>query len=383
MDNGARDDLDRDLFEVMRELRALAQAPVPASSQERVDREVEAAIGRLVREKEEQMMNQAALATIVPPRLFPNAPTPTPRREQRRVPALTWLATAALLVLTLGLSAAAVGFIGLGNIVIGPDRLDADRPTTLPALAAATPMATPQSSTEITLLQITLPAGALPHGDDLSTELAHVTVPSGDRTDWTPGDQPGETSIRVFHVVRGTLSLRATGDVQITRAGGVPEPVATGTEVTLDVGDTWIGPTATGFAAANPGKERTEVLFWVLTDAEHAKGQHFPVPGSWLFHTSLNKTDRQLGVNRLPGPATLRLRQVQLPGEGRLPAPPGALQLGLALPFNAMGTPVSSVTTSVGRLPTNGTLVNLGKHAATVHVLTLDPTEATSGTPTS
>ena len=44
MDNGARDELNRDLVEVMECSRSLAQVRVPASSQARVDREVEAAI---------------------------------------------------------------------------------------------------------------------------------------------------------------------------------------------------------------------------------------------------------------------------------------------------------------------------------------------------
>ena len=111
MDNGARDELDRDLVEAMQELRSLAQVPVPASSQVRVDRAVEAAIGRLARDRKEQTMNQAVLTTPTLGQVRP-MPAAAPDRAQRRIPALTWLATAALLAVTLGLSYAAFGPIG-------------------------------------------------------------------------------------------------------------------------------------------------------------------------------------------------------------------------------------------------------------------------------
>ena len=74
-----------------------------------------------------------------------------PRRAQRRIPALTWLATAALLAVTLGLSYAAFGSIRLRPV----------NPITFPA--AFVQGGTPVSASD-TRFAVTFPAPVLPAG---------------------------------------------------------------------------------------------------------------------------------------------------------------------------------------------------------------------------
>ena len=69
----------------MQELRSLAQFRVPASSRVRVDRQVEAAIGHLARERKEQTLNQIALATTAVGGVRQAAPVSS-RRERHRLP---------------------------------------------------------------------------------------------------------------------------------------------------------------------------------------------------------------------------------------------------------------------------------------------------------
>ncbi|MBA2598488.1 MAG: zf-HC2 domain-containing protein [Chloroflexia bacterium] len=261
--------------------------------------------------------------------------------------------------------------VGLGYFTVGPGRPSADRAVYFPAIQAPA-ISTPGVLSETTLLQVALPADLVPHGDELRNEIGHATILPGDRTEWTPGEDAGSSGIRAYYMLKGTLSLRAAADVHLVRSGATElDTVPAGWDVALAAGDTWIAPSSAAFAAVSGATGPTEVLYWVLTTDVF----DYPLPGSWT-DTDFESVE---GLTGPSGAATLRLRQVELAVKGRLPAPPGELQFGTTLPYNAAGTPVSMVSAAVGRLPADGTLVNAGKKAVTAYVLTLEP--AASSTP--
>src|SRR5688500_14510599 len=100
---GMRDDLDRSLLETMLELRSLAQMPLAKSTRERVDTQIESAIGLRTREMREDVPGSQSVSTnVFPRRIFSNGHDATfgtrvgalsAPRSRRRVPrALTWFA---------------------------------------------------------------------------------------------------------------------------------------------------------------------------------------------------------------------------------------------------------------------------------------------------
>jgi hypothetical protein len=221
MDNGARDDRDRDLDAVMGELRSLAQIPVPAASHARIDHAVAAAISRRAREHQEQTMNHVSLATPTAGQGRPSAPA-TPRGAQRRSPALNWLATAALLLVVFG-SLFAVG-------PLRPHR--EDRLASLSAIG--TP---PPTSPGVLLGAVTLPAAAIPSGA-LSSLVWHIIAqPGGSETRAADDAQPG---VEANFVLEGTYTVQVDGPLRIIHVDGTTEDLAPGVEVTVGPGEAWI-----------------------------------------------------------------------------------------------------------------------------------------------
>ena len=103
-------------------------------------------------------MNQAVLTTPTLGQVRP-MPAAAPDRAQRRIPALTWLATGALLAVTLGLSYAAFG-------PIGPRP---SNPITFPAafVQEGTPASTSDTQFEVAFPAPMLPAGPVYAWSDL------------------------------------------------------------------------------------------------------------------------------------------------------------------------------------------------------------------------
>ena len=171
-----------------------------------------------------------------------------PRVGRRGGWALIQLATAALLLLTLGL-----GYLAL-------------RPSTPPDLRLA---ALPVLTAEETLLDLPIPADMIPRGDPLGSSLAHYTLPPDTTTTWDV------RQMRVDYVSSGTYTVRSEGSVQIVRAGGIDElaSVPSGTEITLGPGDAMIAPRETTSDYTNPGPDPAELLTWGVNEgvASHAR----------------------------------------------------------------------------------------------------------------
>ena len=114
-------------------------------------------------------------------------------------------------------AAAAVLIIGIVlalDVIRGPDRDHGGAPA---IEAPATP--SPEASPDDTVLQLTLPATALPTGDKLGAGLAVFTIAPGTWSSWDQTCCPG---VLVEHVVTGQYTVRA--EVAITVVGPTELP---------------------------------------------------------------------------------------------------------------------------------------------------------------
>lgn len=365
--------LDPAAADAVRRLQTLGAAPPPASSRERVRRAVQANVRSRPTRGGETPMNQAARFAPTRPIAGSNGrPVALPLgRPLVVVPPVSrgrrhWggaqLATAALLLLTLG----------LGYLALGPGHADPDRSTMLPAAVGPAGTPAPDRAAAETLLRVTLPTTLVPQNGGGNSGLGRFTVPPGTRGTWTASAYGCCGGVRVDYVVAGRYTVWAEGPVQVVPAGGTPETVLAGTARVLGPGDAMIAPNETGFTATNPGPAPAVVLAWNrLTGI----GPDAQVPTGWLDETH----DVQPNVALPPGPATLVLRRVELAPDATFPAPAaGTLQFGVPLPDNAAGTPVAAYPI-VHR--GDGAIHNVGRAAVTLCVLTLEPAKGEAGTP--
>jgi hypothetical protein len=272
-----------------------------------------------------------------------------PRVSRRGGWALIQLATAALLLLTLGL-----GYLAL-------------RPSTPPDLRLA---ALPALTAEETLLDLPIPADMIPRGDAPGTGFIHYTLPPGTTTTW---DSP---ALHVEYVISGTYTVRSDGSMQIVAAGegGEPTSIPSGTEITLGPGDAMIAPRETISIYTTSGSDPVELLFWEVNEGDEA--QTDPTPPGWMTH--------DIELNHQPplpqGAGRLRLRRIELAAEEALSAPPDTLQLAVTLPENAAGTPTPDFIEH--RITMNGSAIrNVGSEPTTVYVITLEPAATGTATP--
>jgi hypothetical protein len=311
MDNGARDELNRDLVAAMQELRSLARVPVPATSRERVDREVEAAISHFARQKEEQSMNQVALTTSAVRRVPLMSPI-TSHRAIRRIPALTWLATAALLVVTLGLSYAA----------FGPIRLSPSNPIIFPA--AFVQGGTPISASE-TRFEVTFPAPVLPAGRVYAWSNLYA-VDSGVSAAY-PGFKIDSPVAALVWVQSGTMAIEGEPVAVHRASAGAPETSAAPGELVLGAGDAVgleLGP-GRSYMLRSVGTERLVFAeFWMVGGPRPLYG--YPQAYQILDYTNLPDAVTLTS----PATVTMQLTQAVLAPEETLAPAEGDWQLALA-----------------------------------------------------
>ncbi|MCD6056998.1 MAG: hypothetical protein K0Q89_528 [Thermomicrobiales bacterium] len=354
MDNGARDDLDRGLVEAMRELRSLAQIRVPTSSQKRVDREVEAAISRLARE-EEQPMNQAALAT---PTVGPVSAMSAAAsgRLQRRWPALPWLATAALLAVTLGFSYAAFRSLGFG-----PAHL-----TTLPA--AFVQGGTPETTSE-THFSVTFPAPVLPAGPVYAWSTLYEVAP-GVSADY-PGFTIEDPVAALVWVQSGSMAI-AGEPVAVHRAvAGPPGASPTPGELVLGAGDAVgveLGP-GRSYELRSVGSEPLVFAeFWLVGGPRPL----YTYPREYQILDYANHPEA--ATLTAPATFTMRLTQAILAPEETLAPAEGSWQLALA-DRRAWTPGIGSV---IARESRSGAVENMGQAPASVVAMTAEFRETTA-----
>ncbi|MDP9366891.1 MAG: hypothetical protein M3Q03_01215 [Chloroflexota bacterium] len=270
-------------------------------------------------------------------------------------------ATATLLVLT----------VGLVLYALRPDRRDMDRPGDLPTQVSspvAAPVATPDAApvVEETLVTVPLPREAFPPGDNVSAVVFMPRVPQGTRTTWPPPTGYCCSGLRVDHVLAGMHTVRASGPIQVVRAGGEqPETIPAGAEVLLRPGDTMMATIGTAFESGNFGATPVELVCLAILNANAASA---PVLPGWI-----EDHDNRGLAPRWPlpaGPALLQLRRVVLAPAATLPPPPAGFQVAEAV----------SEAASLG-VSSDNAIRNLGREATTVYVANLEAAGAAAATP--
>jgi hypothetical protein len=273
---------------------------------------------------------------------------------------LAFLATAALVLLTLGTS-----YVAFQR---SHTNTKSGQPASIPALVAP---ATPSPSRPAEeLLDLPIPDEMIPRSDALGSGLGHETIPPGSTATW---DLP---ALHVEYVISGTFTVRPTGSMQIVRAGGGGEleSVRSGTEITLEPGDAMIAPRETTSDYTNPGPAPAEILTWSMH--ESATGTASVPPNEWVSHDVDTSPQPPLPA----GAGRLRLRRIELAPKEELAPLPGTLQFAVTLPENAAGTPApGSVERRVSR--SGAAIRNFGSEPTTVYVFTLEPAAAGAATP--
>jgi hypothetical protein len=268
--------------------------------------------------------------------------------------------TAALvvLVLTAGL------FAG------GP--LRPNREATAPAgifavlMAPATPG--PEEVAREVLVETTVPAEALPTGENRLLEIWQETIHPG-VTATFPAERlvccPGPL---VDHVLVGELTVRVEGPLRVARAGtattpGPVEEVAPGTDVVLRAGDTALYDQALPVEYANHGIEPVQLIGGGLFI-----GRGVLRPSGLI----VNNVNYLRPLPPLPaGPVTFVLERMTLPPSATLPGPPtGVLRIVTSGP-------------KVAYLPkaADGSVTNLVREPIEAYALTLLPGGSQAGTP--
>ena len=239
------------------------------------------------------------------------------------------LLSAALLVLTLGVALGA----RLPGRFSGPDH---SRAPAVYAPASPSPAATPDE----TVLELTLPATALPTGDGVGAGLAVFTIAPGTRSTWDQTCCPG---VLVEYVLSGQYTVRAAAAITVVRAGGAVEDIPARIEVILNPGDALVSRDEVGVEAANTGAEPVSLLSWLLIEGAgtfdtqrvtHLWAELWPqftghkLPG-WvegLPGDIREMSDVQGPVSLDAAPATIRLRRVTVPDDSVVPLPVEGVQ---------------------------------------------------------
>lgn len=100
--------------------------------------------------------------------------------------------------------------------------------------------------------------------------LQRVQIAPGGHID-TPGDDP---RLVLLTVEQGTITVRNTVDVTVTRQNGEQEPVPAQTDYTMTVGDAYLSPADSGGTLRNPGTDEAVLLAAIVYPASEAT----PVP---------------------------------------------------------------------------------------------------------
>jgi len=276
------------------------------------------------------------------------------------------LATAALVLFTLLASFAAFR----GSHPPGSDDELMPMAAVIDSPGTPDPLA-PAGVTAVTLIETVLPAEALPR-EVAGCAFDRSSIPKESETTWDVFQ-----NVNLRYVLSGEITVRSDSAAQVLRAGsdGAWEAVSAGTAVTLAPGDTVLFLNMTTATFRNTGLTPVETLGWQVVVG--GSGGPNPSPPQWrLKDVVLCPT----GGITLPGTAgVLRLRQVELAPEATLsPLPTAIIQMSLASPINAAGTPVSAFGNGT---EADGTITNHDQKTAPFYVVTLEPLGAGNGTP--
>lgn len=109
------------------------------------------------------------------------------------------------------------------------------------------------------------PVAAWP-ADAAGIALQRVQIASGGHVD-TPADDP---RLVLLTVEQGTITVRNTVEVTVTRQGGEQEMVPSETEYTMIVGDSYLSPADSGGTLRNPGTDEAILLAAIVYPASEA-----------------------------------------------------------------------------------------------------------------
>ena len=276
-------------------------------------------------------------------------------------------------------------------------------PVTVAAQEASSPV--PASGmTEETRFAITIAPDTLPPGD-VEAIWYRLTLDPGSTLPNLAGPLCGcpneelAPGVGVETVLTGAYGLRFNAPIEVQRAGGQPEAVAAGTEITLGPGDTAVYPE---YAASgeiwNAGTDPLVLLGFVVVSTV-GSGTPAPTlpPGvkGEALSTAYGGDWTRLGG----GPVTVTLQQLVLPPRAGLPpyevrglealhVEAGEIEVNVVQPGQATpaGRPLTyragRTMTFIGLRPGSQRLVhNAGDGAAVIWTLRLTPVAA-AGTPT-
>jgi hypothetical protein len=198
----------------------------------------------------------------------------------------------------------------------------------------------PATPTPETVLEITLPATALPTGDGVGAGLAVFTIAPGTRSTWDQTCCPG---VLVEYVLSGQYTVRSQAAITVVRASGAAEEVPARTEVVLNPGDSLISRDEVGVEAANTGTEPVALLSWLLITGDGTFNSRVQLPMWDQFGPQFTGHKLPGWVEGLPGdvremadvqgpimldaaPATIQLRRVTLPDNSTVSLPADGLQ---------------------------------------------------------
>jgi len=337
--------LDPTLAATVRRVRSLDRAPaVDPAFVRRTMAHLLREHGRGAARGPEVRTSPRAMASTAPVRRRRPGPHETPSGRNQRT---FWLA-AILLLVALAAGYAVVRRDGSSNRV------------TIPA-AVVSPVPTPTPGIDLTLVDVAIPADALPAGIAGSAMDHHTIAPAVEST-WTV---PQLAHLR--HVLEGTLSLRADLPVRVLRggAGGAWEEIPAGPDVELGPGDSVLILGGATIAFANRGAGPVEVVGWII---DPGRGNTNPTPPEWVVHDyDVSST----GDIELPGSAArLRLQRIIVAPDEAVPESSGPLlQFAVLVPWNLAGTPVATPLL-IDR--SDGVQINRGSEEAVVYVVTLE-----------
>ena len=171
------------------------------------------------------------------------------------------LATAALVVFTLTFA----------YLAFGPPRpgRPAEQAAGIPAAFSTPASPSAEMIAEETLLEITLPADAMP--DTIYSGQNHYTIPPGSSGRWEPTRFSATccTGSRLNYVIEGTYTVRGEGPMQVLHSAAERwEDVPAGTEIVLESGDALLSWMDDSFDAVNSSSAPVELLDGVLFDGE-------------------------------------------------------------------------------------------------------------------
>ena len=356
--DGAGEPLSPETADAVRRLHILGAAPPPASSRERVRRSLRQPFRAVPNGKEQSMF---AVTDILQPGPMPVHTLPPSRTALTKALRRRWLEQPLVYA-----AIAAVLLVVVAGVIVSQltDRSGPGGRAGIPAPVSVAGTPSPAAGVA-TLIEITIPAEAVPSGDAILPALGYNVLEPGRSGTWEPICCSGPM---LEYVVSGMYTVRPEAEIDVIRAGGETERIAAGAVTTLEPGDALLTDNTVVMESANHGTEPVDLLVWFLYDSSVSAfgGKTFP---GWVQVTE----DLPWTAFDLTGPLTLRLRLEELGPDAVLEPEPGSLQMGITAPGQT-GYTTNPMDDSIGVVSFDGSTVS-------VYVLTLEGEDAAAATP--